>query len=642
MCGIAGIVGDTMAPDRVACHVAGMNRAQAHRGPDGEGLWTGDGAVLGHRRLAIIDLSDNGKQPMCNEDGSLVIVVNGEIYNYQQLRRDLERKGHVFKSLSDSETILHLYEELGVACVAQLTGMFAFALWDANRRRLLLARDRIGEKPLYYTLLNGGIAFASEVKALLGIPGVDASLDEETLTACLVYSSAPAPMTFFQGIRALEPAAFMVWEDGRVKTERYWKIDFSAADTRWTWDTALERYDELLTESVDNCLLADVPVGIYLSGGVDSSSIGAKAAQRGHNTPTFCIGHDTPERPDPEFRRAVQVADILRLPHTNLHFDFVDVVKLPFALSYYDQPFYQPRVLLDDQLAAAARRTVKVALTGAGADEIFAGYSTYTHVRLASLFGAAAGLVPQALIGALPGDESAKWKTFAYGAHLPLEKRKGGMLDREKDLLARRLFTPDFYKASRDYSPGKLADYYCGECSPRNYLDATLYFQLMSFNQHGTTVLSDVAGMSKGLEIRSPFLNHKLIEFAATLPVKFLVPSLTNPKYNKSILKRHLARYLPEDIVYAQKVGFGYAITYRALMAGAWRPVAERLVANGRYLELGIFSRAAARSAVDEGSYLAFMLLVFSVWAEMYLFGRTASAVSDSIAEAGRAASSGG
>jgi asparagine synthase (glutamine-hydrolysing) len=636
MCGIAGVVGCVSPGGDTVPLVTRMTRLQAHRGPDGEGIWSSDHAVLGHRRLAIIDVSENGRQPMTNEDGSLVIVVNGEIYSYKSLRAQLARRGHVFKSHSDSETILHLYEEVGDRCVEQLVGMFAFALWDVRARRLLLARDRIGEKPLYYAFVNGGIAFASEIKALLTVPGVDTSLDREAVTATLVYSSAPPPLTFFKGIRALEPAAVMAWHNGAATTRRYWSLNFARASRRWTWDSALERYDALLTESVSNCLVSDVPVGVYLSGGVDSSSICAKAAELVGSVPTFCIGHSTEERPDPELLRAVRVADILNLPHTSLNFNLLDVTRLPYALSYYDQPFYQLRLLLDDQLAAAARRSVKVVLTGAGADEIFGGYRGYNNVRLASLFDSAAGLIPQALIRALPGDDAAKWKTFAQVARLPLEKRKGAMLEREKDVRAHRLFTPEWYKFSSQCSVGRFADYYCSECEPRNYLDATLYFQLMSFNQHGTTMLSDVAGMSKGLEIRSPFLNHALIEFAASLPIDFLVPSLANPKHNKAIVKKHLALSMPDDIVYARKFGFGYALTYRDLLSRSWRPAAEAFVAKGRYLDLGIFSPEAARAAVDEGSYTAFMLLVFSVWAEMYVFGDPADRVSDALARAMR------
>jgi asparagine synthase (glutamine-hydrolysing) len=312
------------------------------------------------------------------------------------------------------------------------------------------------------------------------------------------------------------------------------------------------------------------------------------------------------------------------------------VTRLPRAIAYYDQPFYQVRLLLDQQLAAAARRSVKVVLTGAGADEIFGGYRAYNSLRLASSLDSAVGLLPRSLIRRLPGDADAKWKTFAEMARLPLAKRKGAILEREKDVRARRLLTPQGYRAAAECSVARFADYYCAECEPRNYLDATLYFQLMSFNQHGTTVLSDVAGMSQGLEIRSPFLNHKLIEFAASLPVDFLVPSLVSSRHNKAIMKRHLARSMPDDIVYAPKLGFGYALTYRELMSVAWRPAAEALVAKGRYLDLGIFSPQAARDAVDEGSYTAFTLLVFSVWADMCLFGDSADRVSATIADAMR------
>ena len=314
MCAISGLLTDQIQPDAARHIVRQMNEAQRHRGPDGEGVWDDGRLFLGHRRLAIIDLSECGAQPMINEDGTVVLVCNGEIYNFRELRTDLLQRGHRFKSNTDIEVILHLYEEKGDECVRDLVGMFAFAIWDTRSRHLLLARDRVGEKPLHYTCGPKSIAFASELSALLPVPSTDTKLDVDGVAASLIYPSSPAPLTMFAGIRSLPPAARLTVDDGRIRVDRYWWIDCSRRRNIRERD-AVEELDTLMSRAVRGALIADVPVGVLLSGGVDSSVIALHASRGGADVQAFSVGHDSPDHPDPDLARARQVAKRLALSH---------------------------------------------------------------------------------------------------------------------------------------------------------------------------------------------------------------------------------------------------------------------------------------------------------------------------------------
>jgi asparagine synthase (glutamine-hydrolysing) len=350
MCGICGAVDLRVPGSALSETVEAMKQRLAHRGPDGEGTWSGEGACLGHRRLAIIDLSPTGAQPMTNADKTLILVCNGEIYNHRQLRADMEARGRVFRSRSDNEVILHLYAEYGPACVEHLVGMFAFAIWDVKQRTLFLARDRIGEKPLYYARAGGVFFFASEMKALLGIDGMPRDLHANIVPNLMMFAAAPAPDTPFAAINALPPASCAILANGSVRTERYWQLRFERQ--AWRTDEAIDAYEAKLRDAVAGCCESDVPVAISLSGGVDSASVAFEVAAARDDVTSFCIG-DGSAQTDPEFTRASEVAALAGLPnHRNIPFEPLDVSALPHALAAYDQPLNSFTLIYAAQLAA--------------------------------------------------------------------------------------------------------------------------------------------------------------------------------------------------------------------------------------------------------------------------------------------------
>jgi len=627
MCGISGLVTDQIAPATARQVVHEMNCALRHRGPDGEGLWDDGVAYLGHRRLAIIDLSASGSQPMTNEDGSIVLVCNGEIYNFKSLRADLLAAGHRFRSHTDVEVILHLYEDHGDECVRDLVGMFAFALWDTRRRRLLLARDRIGEKPLYYAATAKGFVFASEIAAVAGAAplDVDMTLDDEAIAASLVYSCSPAPLTMFAGVRAVAPASRLVYEDRRVQLDRYWRIDCSRRRP-WREGEAAEALDGLLRQAVDGALIADVPVGVLLSGGVDSSAIAMHAGEANAAIQAFSIAHDSVDRPDPDLARARQVASQLHLPHREIPFEAVDLSLLPRIVQGYGQPFNVFPMLYADRLAASVRQHVKVALGGNGADEIFGGYRGYNRQLVVDRLTAMLAVTPW-WTGAIPGLGGGRLERFRTAAREPIEERRGRTFDQLSYQSGVALFTARFADRARAFRPGRFVAEYSRECAPRDYLDTVMYSDLMVYHQHGTTVITDVSGMTHALEIRAPFLDHRVVEFAFSLPTGLKVRSPWRPNYNKYTLKRSVERRLPRSVLYGRKYGFGYNISFPELLSGPWRGAVDEFVRRGRYLELGIFSREGAERAIARSPADVWRLLVFSIWAELHAFGESTGAL---------------
>ena len=632
MCAICGLVTDRIAPDLAKRLVRSMTDAQRHRGPDGDGVWNDNLAYLGHRRLAIIDLTSSGAQPMVNEDETLVLVCNGEIYNCAELRADLVERGHRFRSKTDIEVILHLYEEYGDDCVQHLVGMFAFAIWNTRARRLLLARDRIGEKPLFYAHTAHGFAFASEISALLNVPGVNLALDEEALVASLIYPSSPAPLTMFAGIRSLPPATRLVLDDKGLRLDRYWSINCSKT-LRVSEKEATEELDALLHRAVRGALISDVPVGVLLSGGVDSSAIALHAVRAGADVQAFSVAHDSVEHPDPDLARARKVAGLLRLTHHDIPFAAVDLSRLPGIVQRYGQPFNVFPMLYADQLADGVRRHVTVALGGNGADEAFGGYRGYNRQLIASYLKSLLSRIPRRVAGAVRFG-TGRLARLQAGASVCVEDRRGRSLDELSRSLAALLYTPDLAERGRGMSPGNFVAGYAHECSPRDYLDTVMYSDLMVYHQHGTTVITDVSGMTHSLEIRAPFLDHRLIEFAFSLPRSLKVHSAFRPNLNKFALKRSVEGRLPQDVLYGRKYGFGYNIDIRDLLRGPWRQAVEQFVRHGRYLELGIFSRVGADWAIDHAPAEVWRLLVFAVWAEIHLFGESVDEVAGRIQSA--------
>jgi asparagine synthase (glutamine-hydrolysing) len=629
MCAISGLISESLSADVAQRIVQTMNDAQRHRGPDGEGAWNDRQAFLGHRRLAIIDLTASGAQPMTNEDNSIVLVCNGEIYNFKEIRAGLVERGHRFKSQTDVEVILHLYEEQGDECVRQLVGMFAFAIWDSRRRRLLLARDRVGEKPLYYLRTPREFAFASEIPALLTVPGVDRTLDEEALAASLIYPSSPAPLTMFAAIRALPPASRATFESGLLRVDRYWSIDCSRTLDVAEADAA-EKLDELVHQAVHGALISDVPVGVLLSGGVDSGVIALHAARAGAAVQAFSVGYDTAAQADPDLARARTVATRLELPHREIKFAAADLALLPGIVARYGQPFNVFPMLYADQLAEGVRRHVTVALGGNGADEAFGGYRGYNRQLVLGRLSAVLSRVPSWTTGLMPFGAQ-RFQRLRNSASEPVAQRRGRLLDDLSHHLGSALMTEEFAARARAVNPGTIVTNYARECEPREYLDTVMYSDLMVYHQHGTTVITDVSGMTHSLEIRAPFLDHRLLEFAFSLPRRLKVRSAFRPNMNKYLLKRTVAGMLPQEVLYGRKYGFGFNISYPQLLQGPWQPAVEALVRRGRYLDLGLFSRRGADWAIAHAPAEVWRLLVFAIWAELYLFGESVEAIATRI-----------
>ncbi len=634
MCGINGLLSDRAPAEALASRVRAMNAVLRHRGPDGERCWTGDGVALGHRRLSIIDLSERASQPMSSPDGRLVLVCNGEIYNFRELRREFP--DYPFVSETDVEVILPLYERYGERCVDHLVGMFAFALWDGTRRRLMLARDRIGEKPLYYAADGGTLAFSSEMKALLTLPWVDRGIDEAAVPFLMVYSSLPAPGTIYAGIRLLPPASYMLWQQGRRTVERYWRLDFSRRRA-WRWNDALAAYGDVLGNAVQSSLVADVPLGLMLSGGVDSSTIAALAMHQGGRIESFCLGADRDDRLDREFASAARAAALLGTQHSNIRYELPGLRDLPAILGHYDQPMSCMAALFVDRLAEVMRRRLAVVLSGNGGDEVFGGYRTYAGVVLRGALEGCAPRIPRGINGALPEAWRDRAEQFIVSSRHPIAARRGVTFSMLADARLARLATPAFARRWIGSDAGRPVVEASAECNPGSLLDATIYSDLMVYHQHGHAVIPDMAGMRHGLEIRSPFLNHKVVEFAATLPRAMLIPSALRASRTKEIAKRWLAAHLPRSFVYQRKVGFGETLEIERHFRLTWAAAIAELLLGGRYLELGIFARSGAQWALGHSYEATAILLSFAVWAELALFGETVQSLGDRLMRAGAA-----
>jgi len=542
MCGICGSInldGRPQARDLIV----GMRDAMVHRGPDDEGLFVEGPVGLGHRRLSIIDLH-GGRQPISNEDGSVTIVFNGEIYNFDDLRRDLESRGHRFTTRSDTEVIVHLYEEKGPSCLEDLRGMFAFAIWDAKKRTLLLARDRLGIKPLYYHHRGGDFLFASEIKALLTHPALTPALSERGLRRFLRYRFVYGEATMFEGVSELPPGHYMVVSEKGVERRRYWDVSF-AKKTRSRLGTLAEELMEILEESVRLRMISDVPVGVFLSGGVDSSAVAALMKRNSEGIKTFSIGFKPEEQN--ELRFADSVAGMLGAEHHEYLLgsdDFFGLLKK--LIRHHDEPMIFPASIPLYILSRHSKDNATVMLAGEGADEIFTGYDT--NVR-ACWLNRLSSVVPRGAGGLL--------------ASLPLPARYRAIAAKTA-LDERELITSFFAMTGSDglgggaggEAPGVEDDLELwGEIgfdgASGTFLDKLIYFQLKTYLV-ALLMKQDKMSMAASIETRVPFLDHRLVEFACTLPDRYRV----RLKHGKYLLKRSLEGCLPDGIIYRKKMGF--------------------------------------------------------------------------------------
>lgn len=649
MCGIAGIV-DFVGNRADSESIVKMIKTLSHRGPDDEGVYVENGVAggtksgdsvksisLGHKRLKIIDLSNSARQPLSNENDTIWLVCNGEIYNHKELRKGLESKGHKFKSDSDSEIIIHLYEDCGDGFISQLRGMFAFGLWDKNRKKLIIVRDRVGIKPLYYYYKNGLLLFASEIKAILSNKEVKKEIDIFALNQFLSFLYVPAPRTIFKDIAKVMPGCAIIIENGKLIENKYWDLEINESGVsrngirRSEEDYTNDLYD-LLEESIKVRMMSDVPLGAFLSGGIDSSTIVAIMSKLS-STPvkTFSIGFGKDERFYDELKFAKVVADKF---HTD-HREFVvrsDIVNLlPTVIGHFDEPFANPTAILMYLLSEETKKHVSVALSGTGGDEAFSGYTRYVGMKMSEyaqmvpfslrkMLTSFAGNIPESSNGRHIGR---RLRTFLNGTLLPPEERYRTWVSVFQEEVKRELFVNSHadvqelegYNGSHSY-----LNPYLTKLGISSIHDRVFYTDVKTYLPNNQLEYVDKTSMAHALEVRVPFCDHKLLEFAATIPYKMKIKGM-NTKY---LLKKAVSKVLPEDIINRKKVGFNAPVGI--WFQGDLNNFVKEALSESNLKRTGYFNHKTVNAIVGEHnakrkdySLHIWALLVFQVWHDAYM-----------------------
>jgi asparagine synthase (glutamine-hydrolysing) len=643
MCGIAGL----MSVDAEA-RIGEMLLSIEHRGRDDEGVWTsketdegGRRACLGHRRLAIIDTSEAGHQPMLSADGRFALTFNGEIYNYRELRLELQSKGHRFGTDTDTEVLLAAFAEWGADCLGRLNGMFAFAIWDERSRTLTLARDRLGIKPLYYALVPGeqdagpAFIFASEIKAVLASGLIKSELDHEALHQYLTFLWTPDPCTLFRGIRKLPPAHVLTLRGDAVEIREWWDVSFAEIDEGRSDEWWQERVLETLSRVVKMEMVADVPLGSFLSGGVDSSAIVAlmKEHSEGRKVSTYTIGIEASDLrydiiPD-DVVWARQVGQLLETDYREIMLQPSVADLLPKLIYHMDEPVID-MAIPSYLVSRAARESLTVMLSGMGGDEVFAGYPRQMAMKLAGAFDPVPTMLRRplmktleyALPGGLPGRLTAPLrnaKKFARSAALDFEDRYLGYETYFTDDAKSRLYTDEMREATRGldaYGEHRRHFARVRGCAPLNQL---LYVDLKTFLPCLNLSTTDKTSMAANLEVRVPFLNHELVEMAARMPPHLKLRGLKR----KYILKRAAEKLLPREVVWRKKAGFGAPI--RSWLRGPLRPLVDDLLSEETVRRRGLFRPAEVRRIIasnlsgrEDFNLQVFQLLTLELWQRVF------------------------
>lgn len=635
MCGIAGIThADGRPVNRDA--LAAMTDAMTHRGPDARGVevYGGDGSApsagLGHRRLSIIDLSELGRQPLCNEDGTVWVVFNGEIYNFQELRAELEALGHVFRSETDTEAIAHAYEQWGADCVARLDGMFAFAVWDDKAGRCLLARDRFGKKPLYYYESDGSMCFASELQALVRNPDVSREIDHLSLSRYLLYEYVPAPHCILNGVRKLDAGSLLEWDRGRVAVRRYWTPSMGAQLYASMGEAdALGELERRFRASVERRLMSDVPLGVFLSGGIDSSAVVSFMADMMpvKDIKTFSIGFT--EASFDESDHARFVARAFGTDHRERIFREQDVLDVaPKALSFLSEPMADASILPTYLLSNFTREHVTVALGGDGGDELFAGYDPFSAIGPAKLAALAPAPVRRALaaaVGMLPSSErnmslDFKLKQFLKGMEFSSGERLQAWMGSFVSTEQQGVLSADVLASLNGFDPMADVAGALGAQRFRDDVDEASYFFLTFYMAGHILPKVDTASMANSLEARAPFLDTALAEFVCGLPSDMKLRG----RVRKRLLKDMLRSRLPKEILARPKKGFG--IPLNKWIKGGLRGMVEEYLDEKRLRHDGLFNPAGVRALVDahmrgerDNRKQLWTLVVFQYWKERVL-----------------------
>jgi asparagine synthase (glutamine-hydrolysing) len=631
MCGICGKIsfnGESISPELIRS----MCAAIARRGPDDMGIFlsedngSGVQAGLGHQRLSIIDLSPAAHQPMSNEDGTIWLAYNGEIYNYKNLRRELEGKGHCFRSDSDTEVVIHLYEEEGLEAVKRFNGMFAFALWDERRGRLWLCRDRVGIKPLVYAWDGAALRFASEIKAVLADPGVERELDRDALMLYLAFNYVPAPLTMFKGIRKLEPGCSLVLEGGRLAISRYWsppppdntESEIAAGGFRPHLIDALSR-------AVGGCMIADVPLGAFLSGGIDSGIVVALMARQSQRpVQTFTIGFEG----DPLFDErapARRVAEMYGTDHHEFNIsqrDMLDV--LPEVLASFDEPFADSSAIPTFLVSREIRKHVTVALSGDGGDELFAGYRSYLGEYWREKYLMIPALLRESILESLVesvadsretrfGELSRRAKKFIRGSRGPFEERMLALKQVIPASVRQRLL------AGAADDPALIWVRELINRSSGDTISRMLYTDLVDSLPGDMLAKVDWMSMRNSLEVRVPMLDHQVVEIACRVPGRRKL----RHGITKSILKETFKDLLPPGHTRRPKSGFEIPIS--RWLREDLRPLVDRYLSETRIRDQGLFDFSVIRGLIEshrhrktDTSWMLWNLIVFQHWYESY------------------------
>jgi len=631
MCGICGVYNYLNKTPIEQSLLKKMNDALYARGPDDEGYFIEGYIGLANKRLSIIDV-EGGKQPIFSEDGKVCIVYNGEVYNYIELRKELEGKGHVFKTKTDTEVIVHLYEEYGEDCVKHLNGMFAFAIWDFKEERLLLARDRFGIKPLFYSDRNGRLIFASETKAIVQDESVNKDISFEAVHYYLTYLSVPSPLTIYKGIKKLPPASILICQDGKVTERRYWSVE----QKRLKFNSVEECCDvfyKLLKDSVKMQLMSDVPLGAFLSGGLDSSSVvGLMSQLSSQPVKTFSIGFE--EKEFDELKYARFIAKRFNTEHHELVMKPEDIGKMEDLIWNLDEPHGDSSALASYLVSKLASPYVKVALTGIGGDELFGGYHAYIADKLSIYYSIMPKLLTQKvipnLIPHLKADTQRPSSTrrilrFLKYAHLPFERRHTkwmtllGFDDNEKDelysdfLKSKTRGLDSFIVTNEFFEKGKVLEL--------DLLNTAMYIDLNTYLNNDVLQQVDRMTMANSLETRVPFLDHKLVEFAFTIPSNLKLKGLTL----KHLVRRTMKGLLTDEIVKRQKHGFGVPIRVW-FKSDFIRQNAEEFLNDSSVKRRSFFKVEYVRRLINEhvsgradNSHKLWLIMILEIWCRRFL-----------------------
>ena len=624
MCGICGIYNKGSIPV-LKEDIVRMRDVMFNRGPDDAGIYIGSHIGLGHRRLSVIDLSEAGRQPICNETGSIWIVVNGEVYNFIALRESLIERGHIFKSKTDSEVIVHGYEEWGDRVFEQLNGMYALAIWDSEKERLILARDRIGKKPFFYTQASGSVIFASDIKSII-ICANNLEIDDAAIDCYLTHLCVPQAHAIFKGVKKVPPAHYMVFGKNKTSSNRYWFLSFKDK-ININEEQCLDKIGGLLKAAVKDRLISDVPLGAFLSGGVDSSLIVALMSQlSGQKIKTFSAGFDY--EPYNELPHAKRVAQKYGTEHREfiLKADYLDI--LPRLVWEYGEPFADSSAIPSYYISKIAREQVKVALVGDGGDESFAGYDRTQQIFRALMYKK---IIPRfiskkvisPLLKAMgnSADKSYLLNRIKFyedqvncGSRSKYKNLMGSIYCREE------LYSPQFKKRLDGHHPGHIYEGFYDQADGADDVDRVLYVDFNAILPDSYQVKMDIASMSNSLEVRAPFLDYRVMEFAATIPST----KKLNFWQSKYLLKKLAEKYIPKENIYRSKCGFGVPIG--VWFRGDLKQYLYSIILSGKAKKRGYFNYDYVKHIIEEHlagrgyhEHKIWSLLWLELWHRMFI-----------------------